>query len=57
MDPDPLELVNLLPLMQHTSGLSFLASENIRQADGSSEYVSHSGGPAWQHGTFIAAML
>lgn len=73
MRAQPLALVNLLPLMERTygrpeivvglldgpvaTGLSALASENIRQAAGSSGNCAPPGGAACQHGTFVAGIL
>jgi subtilisin family serine protease len=69
---DALALVNLLPLMERTSGrpeivvgvvdgpvamgLSALAAENIQQADGPGD-CSPPGGFACRHGTFVAGIL
>jgi hypothetical protein len=73
MRAQSLALVNLPPLMERTSGrpeivvglidgpvatgLSSLASENIRQAAGSSGSCPALGGPACQHGTYLAGTL
>jgi subtilisin family serine protease len=70
---DPLDLVNLRPLMKLTSGrpeilvglidgpvateVTYLASENIRAVTDSPQASCQSTGAACQHGTFIAAVL
>ncbi len=70
---DALGLVNLLPLMERTSGrpeivvglldgpvatgLSALASENIRYITGRLGNCASSGGAACKHGTFVASVL
>lgn len=73
IDPDPLASVNLLQLMEHTSGradiivglldgpvatgIPSLASENIRESASGSGSTIGRSGPACRHGTFVAAML
>jgi hypothetical protein len=70
---DPLGLVHLPPFMERTSGspeivvglldgpvatgLSALASENIRYTAGSSGSCASSGEAACKHGTFVASVL
>lgn len=70
---DPLDLVNLRPLMKLTSGrpeilvglidgpvatgVTYLASENIRTATDSAEISCQSMSAACQHGTFMAGVL